>query len=89
MGQQKLVRVTLKILQDYALFLAIQFNGQDVREEGFVFQSFFQLVVPDGNRSGFFTGAINDGRNFTLFATQAAARTSPWSSRGNASITKS
>ena len=29
-GQQRLVRVTLQILQDHAFFLAFQFDGQNV-----------------------------------------------------------
>ena len=76
-GQDRLVRVTLQILQDYAFFLATELDGQDVREEGFVFQGLFQLVVLDGNRSSVFSATIDDGRNFTLLTTQAAARTSP------------
>ena len=77
MGQQQLVRVTLQILQDHAFFLALNVDSQDVREEGFVFEGLFQLVVPDGYRSCVFAATVDDGRDFTLFATQAAARTSP------------
>ena len=40
-GQDRLVRVTLQILQDYAFFLAVQLNGQNVGEECFVLQGFF------------------------------------------------
>ena len=43
-GQDRLVRVTLQILQDDAFFLAVQLNGQNVREERFVFQSFFSSL---------------------------------------------
>src|SRR5690554_3233830 len=76
-GQQQFVWVALQIFQDNAFFLALNVDGQDVREEGFVFEGLFQLVVPDGYRSCVFAATVDDGRDFTLFATQAAARTSP------------
>ena len=76
-GQDRLVRVTLQILQDDAFFLAVQFNGQNVGEEGFIFPSLFQFVVPDCDSCRVFSATIDDGRNFTLLTTQAAARTSP------------
>ena len=70
-SQDGLVRMTLQILQDHALFFALNVDGQDVREEGFVFDGLFQLVVPDGDRSCVFAATVDDGRNLTLFAMQA------------------
>src|SRR5690554_1196870 len=76
-GQQRLVWVALQVFQDNALFLAVQFEGKNVREESLILQSFFQLVVPDGDGNGFFVRTIDDSRDFPFLTTQAAARTSP------------